>query len=37
MIDRVDALGGTLDVHSEPGKGTTITDPIPARQIEPAR
>jgi signal transduction histidine kinase len=34
MIDRVDALGGTLEVHSEPGKGTTITGHIPARALE---
>ncbi len=29
MADRVDALGGSLDVGSRPGKGTTVTGRIP--------
>jgi signal transduction histidine kinase len=33
MIDRLDALGGSLEVHSEPGKGTTITGHVPARAL----
>jgi signal transduction histidine kinase len=30
MADRLDALGGSLDVRSEPGRGTTITGSVPA-------
>jgi signal transduction histidine kinase len=30
MADRLDALGGTLDVRSAPGAGTTITGTLPA-------
>jgi signal transduction histidine kinase len=30
MADRLDALGGTLDVRSAPGSGTTITGTLPA-------
>jgi len=37
MIDRLDALGGSLEVHSEPGKGTTITGHIPTRALTPSR
>ena len=29
MADRVAAIGGTLDVRSSPGRGTTITGRIP--------
>jgi signal transduction histidine kinase len=36
MIDRVDAVGGTLEVRSEPGKGTTVTGRIPALAVAPA-
>ncbi|MEP6759510.1 MAG: sensor histidine kinase [Actinomycetota bacterium] len=31
MADRVEGLGGALDVHSAPGSGTTITATIPVR------
>ena len=31
MRDRVGAIGGTLEVHSAPGKGTTITGRLPVR------
>jgi signal transduction histidine kinase len=30
MADRVAALGGTVDVESHPGRGTTVTGRIPA-------
>lgn len=29
MADRLDAIGGTLEVHSQPGKGTQITGRVP--------
>lgn len=29
MKDRVDALGGTVELHSEPGRGTTLRGAIP--------
>ena len=35
MADRLDAIGGTLEVRSQPGEGTTITGRIPARATEP--
>jgi signal transduction histidine kinase len=31
LRDRLDAVGGTLDVRSAPGKGTTISGAIPAK------
>ncbi len=34
--DRVDALGGTLDIDSTPGAGTRITATIPTHQPVPA-
>jgi signal transduction histidine kinase len=39
MADRLSALGGSLDVRSVPGGGTTVTGriPIPAAQPAPAR
>jgi signal transduction histidine kinase len=37
MADRLNALGGELDVRSEPGGGTTVTGRLPARTLEPAR
>jgi signal transduction histidine kinase len=29
MADRLEALGGRIDIHSEPGAGTTVTGRIP--------
>jgi signal transduction histidine kinase len=29
MADRIDSLGGSLEVRSEPGAGTTITGAVP--------
>ena len=37
MADRIDAIGGTLEVRSEPGTGTTVTGRVPARTLEPIR
>jgi signal transduction histidine kinase len=37
MADRMEALGGILEVRSEPGTGTTITGRIPVRTMEPIR
>jgi signal transduction histidine kinase len=31
MTDRIDALGGSLEVISAPGKGTRITGSLPVR------
>ncbi len=31
MIDRLDAIGGSIEVRSAPGEGTTITGRVPAR------
>jgi signal transduction histidine kinase len=31
MADRLDAVGGTLEVRSQPGMGTTVTGRIPQR------
>jgi signal transduction histidine kinase len=35
MADRMDAIGGTLEVRSEPGAGTTVTGRIPASRSSP--
>jgi signal transduction histidine kinase len=35
MSDRMEALGGVLEVRSEPGIGTTVTGRIPARALDP--
>jgi signal transduction histidine kinase len=35
MTDRVRALGGSLEVRSAPGAGTTVEGWIPARALEP--
>jgi signal transduction histidine kinase len=37
MADRMEALGGMLEVRSEPGTGTTVTGRIPAGAMEPIR
>jgi signal transduction histidine kinase len=37
MADRLEALGGMLEVHSEPGTGTTVLGHIPAEAVEPIR
>jgi signal transduction histidine kinase len=34
IADRVSAIGGTLDVRSSPGKGTTITGRIPVEPLQ---
>jgi len=36
MADRLSALGGGLEVRSEPGRGTTVTGRLPAQTLEPA-
>ncbi len=35
MSDRMDALGGELQVTSEPGKGTRVKGKVPVRALEP--
>jgi signal transduction histidine kinase len=35
ISDRLAALGGTLDIRSRPGGGTTVSGRIPVRSIEP--
>jgi signal transduction histidine kinase len=32
MADRLDAIGGTLEVRSQPGMGTTVTGRVPVPQ-----
>jgi signal transduction histidine kinase len=34
MADRLDAIGGALDVRSAPGEGTTVAGRVPTRAIE---
>jgi signal transduction histidine kinase len=34
MADRMEALGGMLEVHSEPGTGTSVVGHIPAEALE---
>lgn len=36
MRDRVDALGGTVALHSEPGDGATLRGTIPTAVVSPA-
>jgi signal transduction histidine kinase len=31
MEDRIDALGGTLEISSTPGRGTTLRASLPVR------
>ena len=35
MADRLAALGGDLQVRSQPGQGTTVTGQLPVRPLEP--
>jgi signal transduction histidine kinase len=35
MADRLDAIGGTLEVRSQPGEGTTIKGSIPTPAAPP--
>jgi signal transduction histidine kinase len=37
MADRIEALGGILEVRSKPGAGTTVTGRIPVVALEPMR
>jgi signal transduction histidine kinase len=37
MADRMEALGGMLEVHSEPGTGTTVVGHVPAEVVESIR
>jgi signal transduction histidine kinase len=36
MADRLDAIGGTLEVRSQPGRGTTVTGRVSVRASEQA-
>jgi signal transduction histidine kinase len=36
LADRLEALGGALDVHSGPGEGTTVTARLPVDKEEPS-
>ena len=33
MRDRINAVGGELYIHSNPGAGTTVTGAIPADEL----
>jgi signal transduction histidine kinase len=35
MADRLEAIGGTLDVRSEPGRGTTVSGMVPTTEGAP--
>ena len=35
MTDRIEALGGTVEVSSSPGRGTTVIGKVPVRALEP--
>ncbi len=35
MADRLSAQGGSLDVHSHPGQGTSVTGRVPVEALEP--
>jgi len=37
MEDRLDALGGTVEVPSAPGSGTTVTARLPIREAAVAQ
>jgi len=34
MADRMAALGGDLQIRSQPGHGTTVTGRLPVRALE---
>jgi signal transduction histidine kinase len=34
MTDRIEALGGTLEIQSHPGRGTTLVGSVPIREIQ---
>jgi signal transduction histidine kinase len=34
MVDRLDAIGGTLEVSSEPGRGTTVQEAVPIHEVK---
>ena len=34
MADRLDAIGGTLEIRSRPGSGTTVTGRVPVGMVE---
>jgi glucose-6-phosphate-specific signal transduction histidine kinase len=36
MVDRLDALGGSVDFDSRPGNGTTLKGTLPVPQAAPA-
>ncbi|MDP8956373.1 MAG: GAF domain-containing sensor histidine kinase, partial [Actinomycetota bacterium] len=36
MTDRIEALGGTLEIRSHPGRGTTLVGAIPVREVQNA-
>jgi signal transduction histidine kinase len=36
MADRLAALGGSLELRSQPGKGTTVSGRLPVRAVQPA-
>ncbi|MGH2706608.1 MAG: sensor histidine kinase, partial [Actinomycetota bacterium] len=35
MSDRIEALGGSIRIESEPGKGTMVVGRVPVRALEP--
>jgi signal transduction histidine kinase len=36
MADRLDAIGGTLEIRSQPGRGTTVTGRVSVGATEQA-
>jgi len=36
MADRVEAIGGTLDIRSAPGRGTSVSGRIPTAAVADA-
>jgi signal transduction histidine kinase len=37
LCDRIETLGGTLQVHSPPGRGTRVCAALPVRELRPER